>query len=363
MSIEMLTEAGPFHWGVMLAQGWKGELAATGREKSWVVARDWASHAEFLGFHGVWVFDHFQAYPARDDSPVLEAWTTLAALSQVTERAVIGTLVSCAGYRNPAVTVKMAENLHVLSAGRFCLGLGAGWDRPEFESLDIPFGSASERSDRLEAVLRACHAAWRGLGAGGFVLASGANAVLASGAHVDGRRRPLLLVGGEGERRTLPAAAAYADAVNWQVGLEEFARKSRVLADLCDAAGRDPGSVRRTQAPNFQLFDSENEFARWRQHEDRGMSSEEVYAYIRNRGALYGTSATIEATIEEFIDAGCGGFMVFCNSAPALQGLEQLASLAPVRRALNGEADGADGRWLSSLIEDEPRAGQAVEER
>ena len=53
-------------------------------------------------------------------------------------------------------------------------------------------------------------------------------------------------------------------------------------------------------------------------------------------GALYGTAAAIEATIEEFIDAGCGGFMVFCNSAPGLQGLEQLASLAPVRRALSG---------------------------
>ena len=355
MPIETLRDAGPVHWGVMLAQGWKGELAATGREKSWVVARDWASHAEFLGFHGVWVFDHFQPYPARDDSPVLEAWTTLAALSQVTERVVIGTLVSCVGYRNPAVTVKMAENLHVLSSGRFCLGLGAGWDRPEFESLDIPFPSALERSNRLEAVLRACHTAWRDPGTGGLILASGA--------HADGRRRPLLLVGGEGERRTLPAAAAYADAVNWQVGVEEFMRLSRVLADLCDAAGRDPGGIRRTHAPNFQLFDSEREFARWRQHEDRGMSSEEVYAYIRDRGALYGTAAAIEATIEEFIGAGCGGFMVFCNSAPALQGLEGLASLAPVRRALNGEADRAGGRWLPSLIEDEPCAGQAAEER
>jgi alkanesulfonate monooxygenase SsuD/methylene tetrahydromethanopterin reductase-like flavin-dependent oxidoreductase (luciferase family) len=328
MSIETLTKAGPVHWGVMLAQGWKGELAATGRPASWVVARDWASHVEFLGFHGIWVFDHFQPYPARDDSPVLEAWTTLAALSQVTERVVIGTLVSCAGYRNAAVTVKMAENLDVLSAGRFCLGLGAGWDRPEFESLGIPFGSAAERSDRLEAVLLAGRDAWREPGADGRGLVAKAPR--------DACRGPLLLVGGEGERRTLPAAAAYADAVNWQVGGEEFARLSRVLADLCDTAGRDPGGVRRTHAPNFQLFDSEREFARWRQHEDRGMSSEEVYAYIRNRGALYGTAAAIEATIEEFIDAGCGGFMVFCNSAPGLQGLEQLASLAPVRRALSG---------------------------
>src|ERR1700733_3847115 len=170
MSIETLTNVGPVHWGVMLAQGWKGELAATGRPESWVVARDWASQVELLGFHGVWVFDHFQPYPARDGSPVLEAWTTLAALSQVTDRVVIGTLVSCAGYRNPAVTVKMAENLHLLSAGRFCLGLGAGWDQPEFELLGIPFGSAAERSDRLEVVLRAGRRAWREPRADGHVL-------------------------------------------------------------------------------------------------------------------------------------------------------------------------------------------------
>jgi hypothetical protein len=53
MSIETLTNVGPVRWGVMLAQGWKGEPAATGRPESWVVARDWASQVELLGFHGV----------------------------------------------------------------------------------------------------------------------------------------------------------------------------------------------------------------------------------------------------------------------------------------------------------------------
>ena len=149
-----------------------------------------------------------------------------------------------------------------------------------------------------------------------------------------------MLVGGEGEKRTLPAAAAYADVVNWQVGVSEFARKSRVLADLCESAGRDPASIRRTHAPNFQLFDSEREFARWRQDERRGMSSEEVYAYIRNRGALYGTASAIEETIEEFIDAGCGGFMVFCNAAPAVRGLEQLAALPSVRCRIDPDLGG-----------------------
>ena len=104
----------------------EGRAGETGRAESWPVAREWAQQAERLGFHGIWVFDHFQPYPARDDSPVLEAWTTLAALSQATERVVLGTLVSCAAYRPPGVTVKMAENLHRLSGGRFCLGRRRG---------------------------------------------------------------------------------------------------------------------------------------------------------------------------------------------------------------------------------------------
>jgi alkanesulfonate monooxygenase SsuD/methylene tetrahydromethanopterin reductase-like flavin-dependent oxidoreductase (luciferase family) len=330
MAVETLKQGGPTHWGVMLAQGWKGELAEVGRSDSWVAARDWARQAESLGFHGVWAFDHFQPYPARDGSPVLEAWTTLAALSQVTERTVIGTLVSCAAYRYAGVTLKMAENLNILSAGRFCLGLGAGWDQQEFESLDISFRSPPERSDCLDAVLGACSAAWRKSGPDSS--AADASASVGLG--------PLLLVGGDGEKRTLPAAVAHADLVNWQVGVSEFARKSGVLANLCDAAGRDPDSLRRTHAPNFQLFDSEREFALWRQSEERGRSSEEVYAYIRSRGALYGTASAIEETIEEFIDVGCRGFMVFCNSAPLVWGLEQLSSLSLVRHAIGRPAGG-----------------------
>jgi alkanesulfonate monooxygenase SsuD/methylene tetrahydromethanopterin reductase-like flavin-dependent oxidoreductase (luciferase family) len=215
MAIETLRRGGPVHWGVMLAQGWKGELAAAGRPESWPVAREWARHAERLGFHGIWVFDHFQPYPARDDSPVLEAWTTLAALSQATGRIAIGTLVSCAAYRSPAITVKMAENLQILSAGRFCLGLGAGLDQPEFESLGIPFPSAAEGSDRLEAVLRACRTAWQWPADRPFDPAA---TVRDAGLVADVGRGPLVLVGGAGEKRTLPAAVACADVVNWQVG-------------------------------------------------------------------------------------------------------------------------------------------------
>jgi alkanesulfonate monooxygenase SsuD/methylene tetrahydromethanopterin reductase-like flavin-dependent oxidoreductase (luciferase family) len=320
-AIDTLTPGGPIHWGVMLAQGWKGELARAGWPDSWHVAQEWAQHAERLGFDGIWVFDHFQPYPARDDSPVLEAWTTLAALSQVTDRAVLGTLVCCVAYRPPMVTVRMAENLQMLTGRRFCLGLGAGWDRPEFDALGIPFGSAGERSDQLDAVLKAIGPVWP---QPRLPAADSPTDASAAAGH-----RPLLLVGGDGEKRTLPAAVTDADVVNWQVGVREFSHKSRVLTRLCETLGRDPGSLRRTHAPNFQLFESERAFRRWRQDEQRGMSASKVEAYIRDRGALYGTASAIAATLEEFIDAGCGGFMIFCNDSPTLDSLKQLASLRP----------------------------------
>jgi alkanesulfonate monooxygenase SsuD/methylene tetrahydromethanopterin reductase-like flavin-dependent oxidoreductase (luciferase family) len=313
---ETLTPGGPVHWGVMLAQGWKRELSHLKPPEAWAAARAWASSAERLGFHGLWAFDHFEPYPVRDQSPVLEAWTTLAAHAQATGNIVIGTLVSCAGYRNARLTMKMTETMTLLCEGRFCLGMGAGWDRYEFELLGMPFPTAAQRSDQLAAGLRAFRETWP-QHPGGTPRRS----------ENDPGRGPLLLVGGEGAKRTLPAAAAHADLTNWQIGVTAFARKSRVLSEFCEAIGRDPCGIRRTHAPNFQLFDSARAFRQWRQSEDRGMSASEVDAYIRNRGAFYGTAEAIREIAEEFIAAGCGGFMIFCNESPSPHALEQLASV------------------------------------
>lgn len=120
--------------------------------------------------------------------------------------------------------------------------------------------------------------------------------------------------------------------------------------DGTDAGNRDPATLRRTHAPNFQLFESEREFARWRQDERRGRSSEEVCAYIRDRGALYGTASAIEEAIEEFLDYGCSGFMVFCNAAPATQALEQLAALPPVHSAIEVPAWSADAGCARAAV-------------
>lgn len=299
--------AGPPHWGVMLAQGWKGELRDSALAPA-ETALEWATACEELGFDGIWVFDHFVSYPARAESPVLEAWTTLGALSRHTARVVIGTLVSCAGYRYPQITARMATTLTTLSGGRFCLGLGAGWDEEEFRLMAIPFPSPATRSALLAETAAVCRRA--------------------SAAHE--RACAPLLIGGEGEQRTLRTAARFADLTNWQVGVESFRRKSAVLREWCSRSSRDINEIRRTHAANVKIFASAREFRQWKQNSPGGMSSADVDRYIHSRGAFYGTTESIVETIAGFVDAGCGGFMLFCNDAPYRQVLGQLSALRPI---------------------------------
>jgi alkanesulfonate monooxygenase SsuD/methylene tetrahydromethanopterin reductase-like flavin-dependent oxidoreductase (luciferase family) len=110
-------------------------------------------------------------------------------------------------------------------------------------------------------------------------------------------------------------------AIHWGVILAQGWK-----GELAETGRQDAWLVARDWAQKAEQLG----FARWRQDEKRGMSASEVGAYIRNRGALYGTASAIEEKIQSFIDAGCGGFMVFCNEAPAAYSLEQFSALPSV---------------------------------
>jgi alkanesulfonate monooxygenase SsuD/methylene tetrahydromethanopterin reductase-like flavin-dependent oxidoreductase (luciferase family) len=295
----MLADDGRVHWGVMQAQGWKGELQ---KETAVTTMLQWATACEDLGFDGIWLFDHFVSYPDRVASPVLEAWTTLGALTRHTTRVALGTLVSCSAYRYPRVTARMAATMADLSNGRFCLGLGAGWDSDEFNLMAIPFPSPTARSDLLLET--------------------------AAASRLSSPRLPLL-IGGEGTRRTLRTAAQYADLTNWQVGVKTFQAKSATLGKWCSLVGRNYEDIQRTHAANVKIFPSTRQFRHWKQNLPNGMSQADMDIYIRNRGAFYGTEDSIRNMISEYLEAGCRGFMLFCNDAPDQHILQQLAMLRP----------------------------------
>lgn len=210
-----------------------------------------AQSAEANGFASLWVMDHFFQLPedtglGGPEEPMLEAFTTLGFLASATERIMLGPMVANAVARPPAVLVKAATTLDVLAGGRTYLGLGAGWYAREAHGLGMTWPSRPERFDRLEDTLRIAQAMW----AGDRTPIEGRHHRLPEPISVPSpvsRPRPLILIAGGGERRTLRLVAEYGDACNILVpDPGESAHKLDVLRGHCDALGRDYDAIEKT---------------------------------------------------------------------------------------------------------------------
>jgi F420-dependent oxidoreductase-like protein len=205
-----------------------------------------AQVADHAGLETAYVADHFLPVGpvgAAAAGPILEAWTTLSALAVSTRQLRLGTLVLGNAYRHPAVVASMAATLDQVSGGRVTLGLGAGWQENEHAAFGIDLAPARERLDRFEEAVRVIQALLRD----DVTTFEGAHYRI-SGARCEPRpvQDPLpVLVGGGGERRTIPLAARYAQAWHTWTQPTEFRRKSAVLDRACEAVGRDPADVRR----------------------------------------------------------------------------------------------------------------------
>jgi len=191
--------------------------------------------AEEIGLHSVWFMDHLFQIPVvgEPSEPMLETYTTLAWAAAQTTRLELGALVTAVPYRHPGMLIKTVTTLDVLSGGRAWLGLGAAWNEQEAASLGIPFPPLKERFEQLEDVLELADqmfaddtAAFEGRR---FTLPNPMN-------HPLPRRRPPILIGGGGEKKTLRLVAAHADATN--LFEPEVGRKLEVLRRHCETAGR-----------------------------------------------------------------------------------------------------------------------------
>ncbi len=205
--------------------------------------RNIARRAEDAGFRSLWVMDHFvqipQIGPVWHD--MLESYTTLGYLAGVTERIRLGTLVTAAGYRNPAHLAKIVATLDVLSGGRAICGLGAGWFRREAEAYGLPFPGARSRLDLLEDALRLLPMMW-GPGSPGFEgkLIRVPEAICYPRPVQD---RIPILVGGQGERRTLRLVAELADMCNLFGDAATVRAKIGALERHCADVDRDPAEI------------------------------------------------------------------------------------------------------------------------
>jgi F420-dependent oxidoreductase-like protein len=202
--------------------------------------------ADEAGFDHCWCMDHFATLGGRDDGPIFEAWTLLAAMAAATSRTRIGCAVTGNTYRHPAVLAKAAVTVDHLSGGRLEFGIGAGWAENEHTMLGLPFGTAGDRADRLEEACQVIRSLWtqaRASFAGQHYQLTGA---VAEPKPVQ-QPHPPIWIGGAGRQRTLRIAAQHASVWNAPGGSpEEVADLSGVLDRHCADIGRDPSEIRRS---------------------------------------------------------------------------------------------------------------------
>lgn len=212
-----------------------------------------ARSAEDVGLDSFWMWDHFQRFVDGTPRPILEAWTALGFLAASTSRITLGTLVSSVTHRHPAVLIKQATTLDVLAGGRSVFGIGAGWNADEHQRFGIEFPDLKERLDLVEDVARAARKIWSG-DTGPFI---GRRLRLSSQVDVPAPVRPggpRILVAGGGERRTLPIAAAHADAAHFVTpDPAAYALKNAILTASAIGAGRDPADIERLSDLPFPL--------------------------------------------------------------------------------------------------------------
>ncbi|MDQ2934667.1 MAG: LLM class flavin-dependent oxidoreductase [Chloroflexota bacterium] len=225
------------------------QLPEVERVVRWPELREMAQTAEGIGLDSIWVGEHLlYRYTDRPPNGPWEAWSTMAALAAVTERAQIGPLVACTAFHNPAVLAKQAAALDEISGGRLILALGAGWNETEFGAFGIPFDQRVSRFEEAFTIIRELLRSGQTDVRGRFHQAPECE-LLPPPTRPGG---PPLMVGSLGERMlglTLPHVDAWNAWYEWFGNSPAGYRAVRDQVDTaCRAVGRDPDEVERTVA-------------------------------------------------------------------------------------------------------------------
>ena len=264
--------------------------------------------AEASGWDGLWLPDHFmppeggygEEPPGVEPEllPVHECWALLAGLGAALPRVRLGAMVTGNTYRHPAVLAKQAATVDHISGGRLVLGLGAGWQENEHRRYGIAYGTVRDRADMLEeacAVITSLFANERTDFDGAHYRLQGAPLVPKP------LQRPLpIMIGGRGERRTIPTMVRWGHEWNGWCTPAEMRHYNALIDRLCEAAGRDPGTIARSAATLLFLCDSETEAARIRSRPSGRPQLVGIPEQLVEQVAEYMAASTDELIIPSF---------------------------------------------------------------
>lgn len=254
-----------------------------------------AQEAEAAGFDSVFVMDHFYQLPmlGTPDQPMLEAYTALGGLATATQNVQLGTMVTGNTYRNPTLLAKAITTLDVMSQGRAILGIGTGWFELEHEQLGFDFGTFTDRFNRLDESLQIILPMLKGerpTFTGKYYRTVEAMANPRFRDHIP------LLIGGSGEKKTIPLAARHFDHLNLVSGFDEAPRKVAVVQEACEKVDRDPATLETSMLVTAFVDDK--------------ATSDLIPAELSQRMVAGSAESVAEQLKAKVFDAGIGGVIV-----------------------------------------------------
>jgi F420-dependent oxidoreductase-like protein len=307
-------------FGIMVPQGWRMDLvdfpdSVEAYESMTTVARE----AEALGFNSVWLYDHFHTIPLPSQEVTFECWMSTAALARDTKRVRIGQMVTCNGYRNPALLAKMASTVDVMSHGRLDFGIGAGWYQHEYLAYGYNYPETPERLRYLREAVQVILAMWtqdEAVFEGKYYQVRGAIN------QPKGVQKPHipLLIGGGGEKVTLKLVAQYADACNIGGGdVQTIRHKLDVIKMHCEQLGREYENIRRTTSIICVIGETEKSALASLSEQQRSLVS------MMQANSLIGTPESMRKRIADYEAAGIQELIIWFPDAAKLNSLRSFA--------------------------------------
>lgn len=295
-------------FGVFVPQGWRMDLVEIEDPvEQYEAMTNVARVAEQSGaFDSIWLYDHFHTVPEPTMNTVFECWSATAGLARDTSAIKIGQMVTCNGYRNPALLAKVASTTDVMSNGRLLFGLGAGWYEHEWRAYGYGFPEVPVRMRAFREACEIIHSMFTG------------DEPTFSGEFYEIDRpinepkgvqkpHPSFWIGGGGEKVTLKLVARYGDACNVGGGdVDRIKRKLEVLRSHCDDLGRDYASITRSTSVNVHLLE-EGESPEQATSAARAGQSYDEYA----REYIVGTPEQVADRLAPMAAAGIDYFIVY----------------------------------------------------
>ncbi len=293
-------------FGVFVPQGWRMDLVEIPDPvEQYEAMTNVAKTADSIpGWDSIWVYDHFHTVPSPTLNTTFECWTITAALARDTHRVNIGQMVTCNGYRNPALLAKMASTVDVASHGRLYFGLGAGWYEHEWRAYGYGFPETRVRMGMFREACAIIHAMWTQ----DYPQFEGKYYQIDRPINEPkGVRKPhpSFWIGGGGEKVTLRLVAQYANACNLvSTDPQVVQHKLEVLRQHCEELGRNYDEIIKSSEIVVYLTDKP------RDHEDvqRALSTQTPDFQER---AVVGRPEQVVEWIRPFVDVGINYFVVY----------------------------------------------------